>query len=136
MDRDRAVELGAVAARFARVVADASVDRRERVVGHQATPRQLVLAGLDVGQPRLDVLAGRTGRVARRQQIDVDGSLASDRARLGVAVGQVRQRREVGPARGGTTAGTLDGSRWRGHTPNLWPEPGGRYRRLTALGCG
>ena len=41
VDRDRAVELGAVAGGLARVVADPAVDRRERVVGRpaRATPR-------------------------------------------------------------------------------------------------
>jgi hypothetical protein len=66
VDRDRAVEVGAVADALARVVADAPVDRRERVVGDQLPPRLLVVARLGVGQPRLDVLPGRAARVARR----------------------------------------------------------------------
>ena len=42
VDRDGAVELGAVADALARVVTDPPVNRRERIVGHQLAPRLLV----------------------------------------------------------------------------------------------
>ena len=45
VDRDGAVELGAVADALARVVADAPVDRGQRIVGDQLAPRLLVAAG-------------------------------------------------------------------------------------------
>ena len=79
VDRDGAVEIGAVANALARVVTDPPVDRRERVVGDQLAPGQLVVAGLRVRQPRLDVLARGAARVARRQQIDVHRSALADR---------------------------------------------------------
>ena len=95
MDRDGAVEVGAVADALARVVADPPVDRGERIVRDELTPRLLVPARLGVRQPGLDVLAGRAAGVARRQQVDVDGSALSDRAGVGAPVQQVRQRRHV-----------------------------------------
>ena len=57
------------------------MDRGQRIVGDELAPRLLVAAGLRVRQPRLDVLAGRAARVARRQQIDVDRAALPDRAR-------------------------------------------------------
>ena len=81
VDRDRAVEVGAVADGLARVVADPSVDRRQWIVGDELAPRQLVIAGLGVRQPGLDVLAGGAAGVARRQQVDVDRPALADRAR-------------------------------------------------------
>ena len=95
VDRDGAVEAGAVADALARVVADPPVDRGQRVVGDELAPRLLVPAGLRVRQPGLDVLAGRAAGVARRQQVDVDGTALADRAGVGAPVQQVRQRRDV-----------------------------------------
>ena len=46
VDRDGAVEVGAVADALARVVTDPPVDRRERIVGHQLAPRLLVATRL------------------------------------------------------------------------------------------
>ena len=54
-----------------------------------------VSALLSVRQPGLDVLAGGAAGVARRQQVDVDGSPLSDRAGVGAPVQQVRQGRHV-----------------------------------------
>ena len=56
VNRDGAVEAGAVADALARVIADPPVDRRHRIVGNQLPPRLLMTAGLRVRQPRLDVL--------------------------------------------------------------------------------
>ena len=95
VDRDGAVEIGAVADALARVVADPPVDRGQRIVGDELTPRLLVPARLSVREPGLDVLAGRAAGVARRQQVDVDGSALPDRAGVGAPVQQVRQRRDV-----------------------------------------
>ena len=91
MDRDGAVEVGAVADALARVVADPPVDRGQRIVRDELTPGLLVPARLGMRQPGLDVLARRAARIARRQQIDVDRSALSDRAR-------VRTARAAGPA--------------------------------------
>src|ERR1039457_3618258 len=66
MDRYRTVELGAIACALAGVIADPTVDRRQRIVRNKGTPRLLVLAGLDVGQPGLDVLPGRAAGITRR----------------------------------------------------------------------
>ena len=95
MNRDGAVEVGAVAHALARVVADPPVDRGQRIVGDQLAPRLLVSARLGVREPGLDVLAGRAAGVARRQQVDVDGAALADRAGVGTPVQQVGQRRHV-----------------------------------------
>ncbi len=95
MDRDRRVEVGAVADALARVVADSPVDRGKRVVCNELTPGLLVATRLGVREPGLDVLARRAARVARRQQVDVDGSALADRARVGGSVQQVGQRCDV-----------------------------------------
>jgi hypothetical protein len=79
MDRNRAVKLGAVASRLARVIADPTVDGRQRIVGEDGVPSLLVTTGLDQRKPGLNVLARRAAGIARWQQIDVDGSSAADR---------------------------------------------------------
>ena len=96
VDRHRAVELLAVAARLARVVADPAVDRGERVVGGQLPPGVLVLADPSVREPGLDVLAGRTGVVARRQQVDVDRALRAYRTGAQLRLAEGREGGEVG----------------------------------------
>jgi hypothetical protein len=95
MDRDCAVEVGAVADAFARVVADPSVDRRERIVRDELAPSLLVPTRLGMRQPGLDVLARRAARVARRKQVNVDGPALADRSGEGAPVQQIRQRRYV-----------------------------------------
>ena len=75
VDPDRLVDLRPVAGRLAGVETDPTADRGERVVLDEGTPRRLVLPGLRVVEPALDVLAGRAGVVAGRQAVDVDGSL-------------------------------------------------------------
>ena len=67
VDADGGVELGPVADRLARVVADPSHDRREGVVQHDLVPGAVVpvAALLALVQPLLDVLACRAGVVAR-----------------------------------------------------------------------
>jgi hypothetical protein len=84
VDADRLVELAAVAGGLAGVVADPPHDRRQRVVLHQLAPGPLVTALplLGLVQPGLDVLPGRTGVVAGRQAVDVDGPLGAPAAGL------------------------------------------------------
>ena len=77
IDPDRLVDLGAVAGRLARMIADAAHDRRQRIVGGERTPGGLVVAGFRVSEPALNVLARRAGGVAGRQAVDVDGPLRS-----------------------------------------------------------
>jgi hypothetical protein len=95
VDGDGAVELTAVAAALARVVADPTVDGGEGIVCDQRAPRLFVPAGLDVREPRLDVLARRAGLVAGRQQVHVLRALHAHRSRPRSAVREVGQRREV-----------------------------------------
>ena len=80
VDAHRAVELAAIAVILARMIADPPVHRRHRVVSDQGFPGFAEAAGLGVRQPRLDVLAGRTGIVTRRQQVEVDRPLAAYRS--------------------------------------------------------
>lgn len=114
VNRHRAVEVCAIAVALARVVADPPVDRRERVVCHRHTPRTLMLAGLHMRQPGLDVLFHRAGRIARRQQIDIHRALLADRPRARAAVREIGQRRDVqrgtGRARGSPSLGALQSS--------------------------
>ena len=66
MDIDRSVECLTIAGAFARVIADAAVYRRQRVIAHQRFPGGAKPARLRQREPRLDVLARRAGVVARR----------------------------------------------------------------------
>ena len=91
MDRDGAVELGSVARAFAWVVTDPAVDRGQRVVCDELAPRLLVPSRSRMGEPGLDVLAGRAACVTRRQQVQVDGSAGPDRACARSAMKQVGQ---------------------------------------------
>ena len=95
MDRNGAVQLGPVAGGLAGVVADPPVDRGQRVVGDKLPPGLLVLAGLRMGQPRLDVLPGRAAGVARGQQVQVDRPPLAHRPGPRLSVCQVRQRRHI-----------------------------------------
>jgi hypothetical protein len=95
VDAHRLVELDAVARRLAGVVADATHHRRERIVLDEQTPRRFVVTGLGLVEPALDVLACRAGVVARRQPVDVDGSLDAPRTGpVGMARTDVESDRE------------------------------------------
>ena len=72
MDADRFVNLLAVAHLLARVIADAAMDRRHRIVADDDVPGLAVVASLRLGEPGLDVFAGRAGVVARRQAVHID----------------------------------------------------------------
>ncbi len=95
VNRNGAIEAGAVAGALAGVVTHPAVDRGHRIVADQLPPRPFMIPRLGVGQPGLDVLPGRAACVARRQQVDVDGTLLAHGARAGLAVQQIRQRRKV-----------------------------------------
>jgi len=75
-----AVQMLAVAARFAGVVAHAPVNGGERIVADQHFPRILEAACLRMVEPALDVLAGRAGVIAGRQQIHVHGVTRAHRS--------------------------------------------------------
>ena len=66
MNGNGAIELLAVAIRFARMVADAPVHGRQRVVLDEDLPSRVMPAGARFGQPTLDVLAGGARMIARR----------------------------------------------------------------------
>ena len=87
VDAHGLVELAAVARRFAGPVADPTHHGRQGIVLHDLSPGRLVPAALGMPQPLLDVLAGRAGVVAWRQQIDVHRAFSTPGASL---VGQAR----------------------------------------------
>src|SRR6187455_225645 len=94
MNRDGLVEEAAVAGAFTGVIAGAAVGGRQRVLLHVLPPGALVVTRLREVEPGLDVLAGRTGVIAWRQMIDVDGQLPSTRARA-LADGLLVDRRQI-----------------------------------------
>ena len=87
IDADRLVELAAIARGLARVIADASHDRGQRIVLGEHAPGRFVVARLGVVEPALDVLAGRAGVIAGRQPIDVQRPVGAPGAGL---VGEAR----------------------------------------------
>ncbi len=91
VNRDRAVQVGAVADALARVVADPPVDGRHRVVGGQLAPGLFMMAHFGVRQPGLNVLPGRASGIARRQQVQIDGPLLPNGPGAGASVQQVGQ---------------------------------------------
>ena len=72
MDAHRLVQVFSVAGVFARVIADASVDRRHGIVANDDFPRFAEPTGLGFRQPGLDVLARGARRIARGETIDID----------------------------------------------------------------
>jgi hypothetical protein len=86
MDGDGAIKLGSVAGALAGVVADPPVDRRQRIVLHQETPGLLMLAGIDAGEPTLDILPRRASGIAWWEQIDVQRPFVPYRAGTRVSV--------------------------------------------------
>src|SRR5690606_27899846 len=91
IDAHALVEMAAVASGLARVVADAAHRSGQRVVPREHAPGLLVVAGLRVEQPALDVLARRAGVVAGRQPVHVLRAHGAPGAR---AVGEARARVE------------------------------------------
>jgi hypothetical protein len=80
VDLDGAVELAAVAPGLPRVIAGTAVHRRERVVVEDLLPCLLPETGAGMIEPRLNVLAGGAGRVARQQMPDPLRQLPAARA--------------------------------------------------------
>jgi hypothetical protein len=95
VDRDGAVQVGAVAGHLAGVVADPAVDGGEGIVGGELAPRLLLLVGLDETQPLLDVLAGGAAGVAGGQHVEVHGAPGPDRRDAPGGGGQVGPGGEV-----------------------------------------
>ncbi len=81
VNTDRRVEVLAITARFARVIADPAMHARQRIVPDERLPGLSKLGGLGERQPSLDVLAGRAGDIAGRQEIDIDRPLGPHRPR-------------------------------------------------------
>ena len=64
-DRQRLVKAGAIAGRFARVVADAPGHRREGVVAGEDLPHPAKVALAGTADPQRDVAVHRAGGMAR-----------------------------------------------------------------------
>ena len=97
VDADGAVELLAITGGFARMVTDTAVDGGQRILGDELLPRRAIASRLSEGEPRLDVLAGGAGGVARRQMVDVDRALQAYRAAPAFA-GQIDDGRDISVA--------------------------------------
>ena len=80
VDGDGIIHLGTVAGRFAGVIADPPVDRRQGIFFDESLPGRLKAARFGQGEPGLDVLASRAGVVARWQGRPPDGQQGADRA--------------------------------------------------------
>src|SRR5450631_16123 len=72
IDADRFVDLRPIAGALAGVIADPPHHRGHRVVLCELAPCAFVVARFRVVEPRLDVFAGWTGMIARRQAIHID----------------------------------------------------------------
>src|SRR5690349_18039798 len=94
MDRYGRIHFAAVAVRFARVIADPAVRRRQRVVGDQRLPSPAEIAGLGMGKPALDILPGGTGVVAGRAQVGPHRMTGTKRSGA-MLEGQVDDRRQI-----------------------------------------
>jgi hypothetical protein len=97
MDADRAIELLAIAAVFARVVADAAVDGGQRIVFDERKPSLIVAALPRMREPGLNVFTGGTRIVAGREEVDVDRSLRARWTRA-LCASEVDHRRHIGKA--------------------------------------
>src|SRR3954463_9876707 len=114
MDAHRVVDILAVARVLARVIADAAVDGRQRVISDDDLPGFAETASLRFGKPRLDVLTSGARVIARRQSIDVLRPHRSDGRPMTVWIASVDIRHEAAPllSRGGrarpTRVGRMD----------------------------
>jgi hypothetical protein len=129
VNRDGVVQLRAVAAGLARVVAHPAVDRRKRVVVHQYPPSALMPSRLHLRKPLLDVLPRRARRIARRQEIHIHRPLRPNRTRTGASVEKIRQRcdvprRVLAQCRPGLSPafGSLEPPRWHRHAPSIYAQ--------------
>jgi hypothetical protein len=71
MDADGLVHPASITRVLTRVIADAAVDRRQRIVADDYFPRLAKAPGLSFGEPGLDVFARGASVVARRQAVDI-----------------------------------------------------------------
>ncbi len=81
VDRDRLVELPAVARALARMITHAAHQRGERILLHERAPRGFVIAAFRVVEPALDVFARRADLIARRQAVEVHRPFGAPAAR-------------------------------------------------------
>ena len=89
-----AVQLLAIAVIFARVVADPPVYSGHGIVADKRLPSVAMLSSLNQGKPRLNVLAGRAGMIAGRQEIGIHRTSGSHRSGAQLR-DQVDDRRDV-----------------------------------------
>ena len=100
MDTDGAVRESAIANVLARVITDTAVNRRQRVVSHKFTPSAFEVTFLRQRKPGLNVLARRTGVIARRQEIDVLGPAGAQGTSALRVPRKVRALCEIGVSNG------------------------------------
>src|SRR5450759_1340430 len=72
IDSNRFVDLRPIAGALAWVIADPPHHGGHRVVLREHAPGTFVVARFRLVEPRLDVFAGRTGMIARRQAVHID----------------------------------------------------------------
>ena len=93
---DRAVDRRPVTRRFARMIADASVNGGHRIFLGELYPGFVKCSFLRQREPRLDVLASRTSPVAGREKIDVNRTLGSHGSRAETMFLKIRFGSQVG----------------------------------------
>ena len=114
-DRQRLVVAGAVACRLARVMADASGDRGERIVAGKRLPRTAKVALAREPDPRRDVAVDRAGGVARRRRQHVTRQRSAPRPgadRLGGRRGPDRRDECVHAAAASSIASAIRKPAW------------------------
>src|SRR5664280_242705 len=80
IDPNSFVDLRPIAGALAGVIADPPHHSGHRVVLREHVPGTFVVARFRVVKPRLDVFAGRTGMIARRQAVHIDRTHRAPRA--------------------------------------------------------
>ncbi len=75
VDADGAVELAAVTGALAGMIADTAVNGGKGVVLDEPAPSRLEVAALGGVEPALDILAGRAGVIAGRQEVNIERAL-------------------------------------------------------------
>jgi len=88
----RALDLTAIAVALAGVVADATMNGGEGVVLNEKLPGASVVTFYNFREPTLDVLASRTGCIAGRKKVQIDGPSDSDRPCRSISREVGRQR--------------------------------------------
>src|SRR6516162_3460130 len=95
MNVDGGIQRFAITRALARVIAHATMHRRERIVFCEGFPGRAELARLRQREPSLDVFSRRARIVAGRQQVNVNWSPGSDGAGSFLAR-QIDQRCDIG----------------------------------------